>query len=321
MTQTLTLADLGEDDLLARIFPLLPAISKADIGPGDDAAVLALDSGQVVASTDLMVQNRDFRLDWSSAIDIGWKAAAQNLADLSAMGASPTALLVGLVAPGTMAVQWVEDLARGLAAACAGTGAGVGGGDLSSGEHVVLAVTALGDMQGRRPVLRSGAQLGDTVAIAGRLGWSAAGLAVLRSGLKLEQVQQFLAAHRRPQPPYACGVLAAQGETVSAMLDISDGLVRDVGRIARASGVTIALDAKALTQRAKPLAGVARALGQDPLDWVLAGGEDHGLVATFVPGPLPEGFASVGRVVAPGPEPVLLGSHPPVLRGWDHFRS
>src|SRR4051794_17114780 len=113
----MTLAELGESGVLARIFPRLasaPAGSRsAPVGPGDDAAVLRAPDGRVVATTDLMVQGRDFRLDWSSAYDVGWKSAAQNLADIAAMGAVPTALLVGLVAPASTAVVWVEQLADG----------------------------------------------------------------------------------------------------------------------------------------------------------------------------------------------------------------
>ncbi|WP_460461415.1 thiamine-phosphate kinase, partial [Angustibacter peucedani] len=165
-----TLSDVGEDGLLQAIFPRLPHAPGALVGPGDDTAVVAAPDGRVVATTDLLVEGRDFRRDWSSPQDVGWKAAAQNLADVAAMGAVPTALLVGLVAPADLPVGWAVGLADGLAAACEGTGAGVVGGDLSSGPLVVVSVTALGDLQGRAPVLRSGARPGDVVAVAGTLG-------------------------------------------------------------------------------------------------------------------------------------------------------
>ena len=119
-----TLGDVGEEGLLARIVPRLAPAPAALLGPGDDTAVVAAPDGRVVATTDVLVEGRDFRRDWSSAADVGWKAAAQNLADVAAMGAVPTALLVALVAPPGLPVAWAEGLADGLSAGCAGTGAG-----------------------------------------------------------------------------------------------------------------------------------------------------------------------------------------------------
>ena len=319
-----TLADLGESGVLARVFPRLPSAAVVEIGPGDDAAVLTAADGRVVATTDLMVEGRDFRPEWSTAYDVGWKSAAQNLADIAAMGAVPTALLVGLVAPRSTPVAWVEGLADGLAAACAGTGAAVVGGDLSSGDHIVVGVTALGDLQGRPAVLRSGARPGDVVAVAGRLGWSAAGLALLVAD-RGDAAPDLVAAHLRPDPPYAAGPAAALGGA-TAMLDVSDGLVRDAGRIASASAVTVDLDLAALQSLAAQVSAAAEALGDNDLAtrWVLTGGEDHALVACFPAGAVPPAFAVVGSVVAPAGRPVLLSGLPPETvvgsaSGWDHF--
>src|SRR5262249_57156420 len=136
---------------------------------------------RVVATTDLLVEGRHFRRDWSGAFDIGGKAAAENLADIAAMGATPTALLVGLATPGDLAVTWAEDLARGLADACSRAVASVVGGDVVGADSVMLAVTALGDLAGREPVTRSGARAGDLLAVAGPLGRSAAGLGLLEA--------------------------------------------------------------------------------------------------------------------------------------------
>ncbi len=320
MTTLLTLADLGEDLLLERIFPLLPVANSAVVGPGDDAAVIALADRRVVATTDIMVENLDFRRDWSSPQDIGWKAVAQNLADLVAMGAQPRSLLVGLVAPSSVPVSWVEDFARGLAAGCAGTGAGVSGGDLSRGERIVISVTALGDLGPRDPVLRSTAGVGDTVAVAGALGRSAAGLALLQAGQAPSGLAELIAAHRRPRPPYHLGLAAGSGPMrASAMMDISDGLVRDAGRIARASGVSMCFEPKSITEQAHDLRLAGELLGVDPVDWVLTGGEDHAFLATFPEGRVPTGFSPLGKVIPAGCEPVLIGSHPPARRGWDHF--
>jgi thiamine-monophosphate kinase len=319
-----TLADVGEDGLLAAIFPVLSEAPGTLLGPGDDTAVVRAPDGRVVVTTDLLVEGRDFRRDWSSPQDVGWKAAAQNLADVAAMGAVPTALVVGLVAPGDLPVAWAVGLAEGLAAACEGTGAGVVGGDLSSGAQVVVSVTALGDLQGRDPLLRSGARSGDVVAVAGRLGRSAAGLALLQAG-RADAAPDLVDAHRRPHPPYAAGPAAALAGA-TAMLDVSDGLARDLGRLARASGVAIDLDPNRLAAFAPPLTPALQALGlaEDAWGpWVLGGGEDHPLAATFPPGvALPAGFVRVGEVrprLDGRPEVLLDGEEPPAL-GWDHFR-
>ena len=315
------LADLGESGLLAALFPLLPAGTNTLLGPGDDAAVMASPDGRVVASADVLVEGRDFRRDWSSGQDVGWKAAAQNLADIAAMGAVPTSLLVSLVAPGDLPVDWALDLARGLAAACEGTGVGVVGGDLSSGAAITVAVTALGDLQGRTPVLRSGAQPGQDVALAGVLGRSAGGLAALQAwgpDIAAGRCPDLLAAHRRPRPTYALGPVAASAGA-TAMLDISDGLLRDAGRLCAASGVGIDLDETALGRFVERLRPAAEALGIDPWAWVLGGGEDHGLLAVFATGQVPAGFVVIGCTSAQGPAVTVGGRERLPGSGWDHF--
>jgi thiamine-monophosphate kinase len=333
-----TLADVGEGGLLRAIFPVLPRGDRTLLGPGDDTAVVGAPDGRVVATTDVMVQGRDFRHEWSTAQDVGAKAAAQNLADVAAMGAVPTALLVGLVAPPELSLAWAVGLSEGLAAACAGTGAGVVGGDLSSGPLIVVSVTALGDLAGRPPVLRSGARPGDVAALAGTLGRSAAGLALLQSGWPdagpsaqrggsgphadlAGAAEALVNDHRRPRPPYEAGPEAARAGA-TAMLDVSDGLLRDAARIAEASGVVLDLSAAQLGGYVEPLRPVAQVLGVDPLEWVLSGGEDHGLLATFAPGAVPTSFSVVGVVREPVPEVgVLLDGHRPgTALGWDHFR-
>src|SRR4051812_23296777 len=176
-----TLGSLGESAVLARIFPRLPDAAAALIGPGDDAAVLAAHDGRFVVTTDMMVHGPDFRLAWSTPFELGWKAAATNLSDVAAMGARPTALVVALAVPPTLSVSSVEGFADGLRAACEALapGCGVVGGDLSASATFTIAVTAFGDLESRRPVLRSGARPGDVVAIAGELGQAALGLGLL----------------------------------------------------------------------------------------------------------------------------------------------
>jgi thiamine-monophosphate kinase len=308
---------VGEFGVIARVLARSGTAAVADVGPGDDAAVLRAPDGRVVATTDVLVEGRHFRRNWSSAEDVGHKAAAANLADVAAMGGVATALLVGLACPPDTPTSWLEGVAAGLAEECAPLGAAVVGGDTvaaapdSSG--VVLSVTALGDLGGRAPVLRSGARPGDVVALAGRLGWSACGLAVLRRGFSSPVAA--VNAHRRPQPPYAAGpAAAAAGAT--AMCDVSDGLLADVGHIAADSGVVVDLDRAALVRTCLeppgPLQQVAAALGADPLAWVLTGGEDHALVATFpASAALPAGWSAIGQVREAGVEPGVLVSGEP----------
>jgi thiamine-monophosphate kinase len=291
---------VGEFGVIARVVARAGTAASAEVGPGDDAAVLRTPDGRVVACTDVLVEGRHFRRDWSTAEDIGHKAAAANLADVAAMGAVPTALLVGLACPAETSAAWLEDVATGMAAECAPFGAAVVGGDTSAcapdSASVVLSVTALGDLGGRAPVRRSGARPGDVVAVAGRLGWSACGLAVLRRGFTSPHAA--VSAHRRPTPPYAAGPAAADAGA-TAMCDTSDGLLADAGHLAADSGVVLDLD-RAVLRAAfvdGPLPQVAAALGGDPLAWVLTGGEDHALVATFPPGvELPAGWTTIGSV-------------------------
>jgi thiamine-monophosphate kinase len=298
----------------------------------------------VVASTDFLLEGRHFRRDWSGPADVGRKAAARSLIDVAAMGAVATGLLVALAAPGDLPVSWALGLAEGLAAECARAGASVVGGDTARASSVLLAVTGLGDLQGRAPVLRSGAAPGDLVAVAGPLGHAAAGLALLVAGLADDPARSpapdpLVTAHRRPHPPYDAGPEAADlGAT--AMIDISDGLLADLGHIADASGVLIDLSAAALAP-GDVLSAAARAVEEaarrhdfsdrtdrgsspghaDALAWVLTGGEDHALAATFPPSvALPPRWSVIGRVLAG--HGILVDGRPWAgPAGWDHFRA
>jgi thiamine-monophosphate kinase len=293
-----TARDLGEFGLIAAVTARLPTSPSVLLGPGDDAALLAVPDGRVVATTDVLVEGVHFRRDWSSARDVGHKAAAANLADVAAMGGTAIALLVGLGAPADLPVSWALELADGLREEAALVGASVVGGDTVTSPHVVVSVTALGTLEGP-PVTRAGARPGDAVVVAGRLGWSAAGLRLLGDGVT---TGPLVDAHRRPEPPYAAGpALAAAGAT--AMCDVSDGLVQDAGHLARASGVAIALESALLHDDAVELRDV------------LTGGEDHALVATL-PGSPPPGCRVVGRVVAG--EGVTVDGRA-VEGGWEHF--
>jgi len=332
-----SVADLGEWGVIAAIAGRLPAGSLTSVGIGDDAAVVGAPSGSVVAAVDLLLEGRHFRRDWSSAYDIGVKAAARSLADIAAMGAVNTALLVALAAPGTLPASWPVDLADGLAAEASRAGAGIVGGDTARADSVVLSVTALGDLAGRRPVLRSGASPGDVIAVAGPLGRSAAGLALLAAGVTADATSAALAglvaAHLRPSPPYQAGPEAAMlGAT--AMIDVSDGLVADLGHIAAASGVALDIDSSSLVIGG-PLAEAAAML-RDKSDsygtnsgfsthsiareWVLTGGEDHSLVAMFpASAVLPSQWQVIGHVRA-GAGVTVDGAPHEGPGGWQHFR-
>ncbi len=351
------LRDVSEGELLARVFPVYAGARPAawgsvPVGPGDDAAVVGAPGGSVVATTDSMVRGRDWRDDWSSAHDVGVKLAAQNLADIAAMGAEPTALLVSLVADPDLEVEWAVDLARGIASLAEQAGAPVVGGDLSSAPPgvVVIAVTALGDLRGRTPVLRSGARPGDVVAVCGSLGWSGGGLALYERGEpdpdraltpdavapvstatlgeRSLAVRALMRHHRAPVPPWRAGPRAAAAGA-HALIDVSDGLVTDLGRVAAASGVRVDLDGSVLRERyaAGPL---ALALGDtEALHQVLAGGEEHSLVGVFADEAslpdagdgLDEPWRVIGRVwpEAGDGTRVTVDGQVPDARGWDHF--
>jgi thiamine-monophosphate kinase len=287
-----TVRETGEFALIELIAAQLGQRSDVLIGPGDDAAVVQVGESRVVASVDVYVQGVHFRTDWSTAIDVGHRVAAAAMADIVAMGARPSALLVGLAAPASLEVPWAIDFAKGLGEEATQAEASVVGGDLSRGEVLTVSVTALGALGGR-PVTRGGAQVGDVVAMHGRLGWAAAGLAVLQRGFRSPRA--VVDAHRRPSVDYRAGLSAAEAGA-TAMCDVSDGLLADLGHVARASGVGIDLESAALVV-AQPLHDVGAALTTNPLEWVLGGGDDHALVATFPMGAaIPEGWTVIGRV-------------------------
>jgi thiamine-monophosphate kinase len=321
-----TLGSIGESATLARIFPRLPAASSVLIGPGDDSAVMSAPDGRFVVTTDMMIHGPDFRLAWSTAVDLGWKAAASNLADVAAMGAVPSGLVVAIAAPIDTPVALLEGIADGLREGCAALapGCGVVGGDLSVSNTLTLAVTAFGDLEGRAPVLRSGARVGDVIAVAGVLGAASAGLRLLFSEGVVEGEPDVAAAIRlraqhpdlinaqlAPAPPISAGRSAALAGA-TAMLDLSDGLALDARRMATASGVVIDLHS-------------ARVGSREALD----GGEDHSLLAAF-PGDatLPTEFRAIGTVVdtaqsdtAESDTARLLVDGQPydALGGWDPY--
>lgn len=345
----------SEADLLASFLPIIQGHNRAAeearaalvgesgreeagrllLGPGDDAAVLDLSGQLTVVSTDTQTENQDFRRTWpngltSGGYEIGWKAATQNLADIAAMGARPTSLVVSLTLPTDLEANWAADFARGLTDSIRQQGAltcTVAGGDLGRGRELSLTVTVLGASD--RPVTRSGASAGDQLLVAGRLGTAAAGLALLdEARLPAASLPEAALAcvrdQQKPTSPLAAG-LAASGRA-SALMDISDGLIRDASRLAEASGVSLHLEEALLAPWLPALETAAQLLaplrpGLSPeevaLDWLLTGGENHALLATCPPGQQLEGFTRIGRVESGSG--LYLDGRPLSLKGWDHF--
>jgi thiamine-monophosphate kinase len=310
-----TLAGTGEFAVIDRLVAGRDQPAAVALGPGDDAAVVFAPDGKTVVSTDMLVARRHFRLDWSTPHDVGRKAIAQNAADIEAMGARATAFVVAFGAPADTPTAQALELADGLWHEARLLGAGIVGGDLVSAPQWVISVTVLGDLDGREPVRRGGARPGDTVAVTGELGRSAAGYALWHS--EIRQFEELRRRHLVPETPYGQGRVAAEAGA-TAMTDVSDGLLADLGHIAQASGVGIDLSSAALAQDRDAVAGAADAVGADALAWVLGGGEDHALVATF-PGAPPQGWRAIGQVLDGPPRVLVDGDTWHGNPGWQSF--
>lgn len=317
-----TVGDLGEFALINRLVDQAgPAINELiTIDSGDDAAEFRANA-PVLVSVDMLVEKRHFRRDWSSAMDVGRRAAAASLSDISAMGGTSVGLVVAFAAPGDLPASWPVQCTAGLTQEARAAGACIIGGDITAAQEMVLSVTALGLAPAGGAVKRSGAKAGNIVAVAGRLGWAAAGLALLTRGFRAPKA--VVDAHRFPEVDYAWGPSAAAAGA-TAMIDVSDGLVADLRHLAEASSVRIDLDVSALTV-AEELVSVASAFNVDPLEWITSGGDDHAIVATFdAKAKLPSGFIPFGQVdsVEPGRESGVYVKGRLVTNrgGHEHFR-
>lgn len=306
------------------------------IGIGDDAAVLSLDqSQQLIVTTDMLVERVHFRRDWSDPYSLGWKAAAVNLSDIAAMGATPTFAFVSIAFTSRETVENLDRLYDGFVDCLNRYGARLAGGDTNgSPDILVVSVTQLGFVSPDRALTRSGARVGDMLLVTGTLGDSAAGLALLNEyGLaRAEKIDKDLVnAHRRPQPRIVAGRAGADTGKIHAAMDISDGLGADLAKLCSASGVGARLDCGAL-----PISGATRhaasLLGRDVIDLVIDGGEDYELLLVVAPSdvaavtvaieavgtpvtPIGEIIKSGVRFVAPNGIDELSFSN----RGWDHF--
>ncbi|WP_151530286.1 MULTISPECIES: thiamine-phosphate kinase [Corynebacterium] len=316
-----TLADLGEKGAIAAILRAAPSARN-----GDDAAVLGhpVPNTRTVVTTDMLVGNRHFRLDWSSAHDIGRKAIVANFADIEAMGARPVAALLALGAPAATPVSFVEELAHGIAEEAAKHNAELVGGDLVESEELIISITATGQLGGNLPATTlSKARVGQKVVASGALGESAAGLALLSelgpAGIP-EEFRHLVRSHCTPELQPKRGVIArATGAT--AMTDTSDSLYTDCHAIAYHSGVGINLFGTAIAPSAA-MRRAAELLDRDPWEWVLGGGEDHAIIATTA-GEAPSGFRVIGEVVrGRAPYPVTVdGETARFADGWSTFSS
>ena len=306
----------SEATLIARLRELFNTSfqSGVELGIGDDAAVLSASNNKLVATVDMAVEGVHFRCDWSSQFQIGAKLTTANLADIFAMGAKPKYLLVAAAISQVNNSEVITELAKGIRSVADNFKVTVIGGDLSKSESMSLSITAFGELSGK-PILRSGAQVGDLLYLSSLPGLSAAGLAILNRGL--DRPRYVVDAHLNPK-------LVAPDKLIkvaSSMCDISDGLVTDAGHIAKSSTVNINLNKELIINAPdfKDLAELANELGEDVFDWILAGGEDHFFLATVNPTSASEELGiKVGVVTAGGGE-ILLDGVVINKSGYQHF--
>ncbi|AOZ72830.1 thiamine-phosphate kinase [Boudabousia tangfeifanii] len=324
------LAELDENQLLQALSPYFRHNQETLVGVGDDCALIAAPDSQYVVSTDMIIGEQDFKADWSRPWQIGRRLAMQNLADIAAMGARPTALVLSLALPNELELDWLKSFYQGLDSAAKQVGAVIVGGDLSRFHTLILNATVMGSLDGTNACTRDGGEPGDLVAVAGHLGFSYAGLDLCRQGYAqdlsaLPAALRPLAAQCRDifksaEPPLAQGPRAAKAGA-KALIDTSDGLLVDLTRIAKASQVSIELSIQALDQAMAPLRPLADFLGKDAKEWVLYGGEDHALAGLFPPdATVPKGFQLWGKTLAGSPGTITLaGTKVASQNRWDHF--
>ena len=248
------------------------------VGIGDDAAVVATGEHTVI-TTDMAVEGTHFNCQWSGAFEIGRKITAANLADIYAMGATPSYLVVAVTLSGEESMEWISELAQGIKHEASSCGAVVVGGDLARGAIKVISMSALGEVE--KAVTRSGAQVGDSIYLSSLPGWSAAGLSCIEkselSDLESYAVEEFCS----PTLDYSMAVAFAH-KGAHAMCDVSDALVIQAEQLAQASGVQLVFDAEAFktSEEFAQLSELAEASGVDVWQWIFAGGEDHVFLAT-----------------------------------------
>ena len=328
---------LSERRLIERIRRGISHSPRVPVGIGDDAAVLTLAPGQfLLATTDLLMEEVDFRRRSASPYDIGWKAMAVNLSDIAAMGGTPRYALAAVALPEKFSVEEVDGLYDGMKALAGLHGVELVGGDTSaSPDGMVITLTLLGEAA--RPILRSGAQPGDLLMVTGSLGLSAAGLALLEKspqGVSSGDEEIALNAHRRPTPRIREGQWLSRDGTVHAMIDLSDGLATDLRHIADESKVSAVVKIDRLPIP-PAVSRIAKASRRDPLALAVTGGEDFELLISVPPVREAEflrrfadetgtALTVIGEVTAGPPKVEFLdGSGNPVElgEGYDHFAN
>jgi thiamine-monophosphate kinase len=333
------LTEFGENRMVSRFRQLANAATPPGVllGPGDDTAILRVPADRVALLTcDMMAEGVHFRLDWATPWQIGWKAMAQNVSDIAAMGGEPGYAVASVSLPGSAPKQMAEEIAQGLIAAASEYGAALVGGDLvGSTGPVTIDVSLLGWVEEARALRRSGARPGDQILVTGALGASGAGLSLLLLGLTTARDADetaALAAHFTPRARVKEGRTLAATGCVTAMMDLSDGLAADLPRLCTESGVGARLYA-AQIPIAPACAAVAPRVGAEALTLALTGGEDYELLFTCPASAAPYLAAEVGAAtgtrvtaigeVVPGDGIIMVdtaGNERPLGQGFDHFR-
>ena len=317
----------SERDLILNISEIFAeANSDLIVGIGDDGAVVARPNEDLVVTTDMAVQDVHFKVEWSSAREIGKKVAAANLADIYAMGGKPKYLTVAMSATGREELEWMLDVARGIAQEAHIVGAQVIGGDLSQSEKIVISITAIGEC--KKPILRSGARVGDSIFITNLPGWSAAGLIALQRGFSSqisrnskddasEGIKFAIKEHSAPSVDYDNAETIAR--SANSLCDVSDSLLIQAEQMAESSGVQFEIDAELIAEHPEfaNLSQVAEELNVSVFDLILSGGEDHIFLAT---GGADSDitFHRIGRVLSGSGVRLLHVATP--QPGWQHFQ-
>jgi thiamine-monophosphate kinase len=329
--------DLTEDQLVAAVAKVLSGEAPGVLlGVGDDAALVEPGRGSMVLTTDMLLEGVHFDLGAIAPTDLGAKSIVVNVSDVAAMGGSPRYAVVSLGVPPTVETAWLIELYGGMRAACDEYALSLVGGDTNRADRVTIAVTVIGEVAPNSAVRRDGARPGDLVGVTGSLGAAAGGFLLSRLpppklGRALGEPwgRALLEALHRPIARVGEGQTLAQ-EGATAMMDLSDGLAKDLSRLCAASGCGARIRTDAVPV-ADALLAAADTLGVDALELALSGGEDYELVATLdatafdrARDELDERFGvtltEVGVIideglVAAGPD----GERPLEPRGWDHF--
>lgn len=314
----------SEDDFLALVDRHFPRDGEGVlVGRGDDAAVVAW-PGRTCITTDLFIEDVHFRRSYFSPRDVGYKALAVNISDVAAMGGHPVGFVLGCICPDGTGADFWDGVLAGLAEAAAPCDVPLLGGDLDKGPMVGLAVTVWGRPgPAGRWLTRGTARPGDVLFAVGGLGLARTGLAALEQDGPAagERFPEAVAAHLRPAPQVAAGLALADLPAVTACMDVSDGLARDIPRLLPpGAGADLALDRGLVHPETVVL---AEELKRDPLQELVLGGEDYALLGAVAPegwpavaSALPDASA-LGRVTAvPG---LRVNGEELAGRGFDHF--